>query len=102
MNSIRAASRAIIGEEGSISYIIDLLEDPEDARYNLKPEINAVKKSATKCLDIAKAMAAKFEYWHLLIIHLKQTSLTQRGKKQCDEVHNLFSLCSKLSQTPLS
>jgi hypothetical protein len=70
----------MIEEEGSIGYIIDLLEDPEDARYNLKPELEAVKKTAKKCLDAAKAITSKFEYWYLVIIHLKQTGLTKKGK----------------------
>ncbi len=58
MNTIRATARSLIAEEGGIGAIIDLLEDPEDARYNLKPEIEAVKKSAKKCLDNAQGIAS--------------------------------------------
>jgi hypothetical protein len=79
MSTIRATARSMIAEQGSIGYIIDLLEDPEDARYNLKPEIEALKKTANKCLASATAITAKFEYWYLVIIHLKKTSLSKRG-----------------------
>jgi hypothetical protein len=79
MNTIRATARGMIAEEGAIAYIIDLLEDPEDARYNLKPEIKAIRETAKKCLQNAEAITSKFQYWHLVICHLKQTSLTKRG-----------------------
>lgn len=39
--------------EGSIAYILELLEDPGDARYNLNPEIEAIRKTARKCLENA-------------------------------------------------
>jgi hypothetical protein len=80
MNTIRATARGMIAEEGAIAYIIDLLEDPEDARYNLKPEIKAIRETAKKCLQNAEAITSKFQYWHLVICHLKQTSLTKRGE----------------------
>jgi hypothetical protein len=79
MNTIRATARGMIAEEGAIAYIVDLLEDPEDARYNLKPEINAIRGTAKKCLQQAEAITSKFQYWHLVICHLRQTSLTKRG-----------------------
>ena len=82
MNSIRATAQSMIAPEGSIACIVDLLEDPEDARYNLKPEIEAVKKTANKCLQSAKGITEKFEYWHLVIMHLHQTSLSKRGMAQ--------------------
>lgn len=69
----------MIEPEGSISYIIELLSDPEDARYNLKPEIAAIKKTAQKCLENAEQISQKFRYWYLVIMHLKTTSLSKRG-----------------------
>jgi hypothetical protein len=63
MSTIAATAQRMIGEQGSIGYIIDLLEDPEDARYDLKP------------IEIK----AKFEYWYLVLIHLKNTSFSKRG-----------------------
>ena len=69
----------MIEAEGSISNLIDLLEDPKDARYNLKPEIEAIKKTAQKCLENAEQTSQKFRYWYLVIMHLKATSLSKRG-----------------------
>ncbi|MCJ1359906.1 MAG: hypothetical protein MMC33_009909 [Icmadophila ericetorum] len=80
MNNIRGTARGMIAEEGTIAYNIDLLEDPEDARYNLKPEIKAIRDSARKCLENAQAVTPKFQYWHLVICHLRQTSLSKCGE----------------------
>jgi hypothetical protein len=79
MNTIRATAQSMIAVEGSIAHIIDLLEDPEDARYNLKPEIDSIKRTANKCLQSAEAITKKFEYWYLVILHLHQTSLSKKG-----------------------
>ncbi|CAM1508181.1 Fc.00g050290.m01.CDS01 [Cosmosporella sp. VM-42] len=76
MNSVRSTLHAMIAEAGSIGFIVELLEDPEDARYNLKPEIVQVRKIASDCLKNTKAITDKFEYWRMVTCHLKQTSLT--------------------------
>lgn len=81
MNTIRATAESMISADGSIAYIVDLLEDPEDARYNLKPEIDAIKKTANKCLRNAESITEKFKYWYLVILHLHQTSLSKKGTK---------------------
>jgi hypothetical protein len=80
MATIRATARSLTAEEGNIGYIIDLLEDPEDAKYNLKAEIDAVRDYSKKCHEAAKEITAKFQYWHLVITHLKQASLTRKGR----------------------
>ncbi|KAM7198901.1 hypothetical protein V8F20_005968 [Naviculisporaceae sp. PSN 640] len=80
MSIIRSTAMRMITTEGSIAYILELLEDPEDARYNLKPEIEAIRKTAQKCLENAQQITAKFRYWHLVIMHLKQTSLFRKGQ----------------------
>ncbi len=79
MSVIRSTAQRMIEAEGSISYLIDLLGDPEDARYNLKPEIESIKKTAQKCLEKAEQISQKFRYWYLVIMHLKTTSLSKRG-----------------------
>lgn len=80
MNVIRSTALRMTATEGSIAYILELLEDPEDARYNLKPEMETIKKTAQKCLENAQQITAKFKYWHCVILHLKKTSLSKRGK----------------------
>jgi len=79
MEVIRRTTRALIAEDGNIATVVELLEDAEDARYNLKPEIAALKKAVAKCLTAAESITAKFEYWYLVIVHLKQSSLTRQG-----------------------
>ena len=75
MNAIQATAQSVIDKQGSIGYIIDLLNDPEDARYYLKPEIEAFKETVKMCLANATAIKAKFENWYLVILHLRRTSL---------------------------
>ncbi len=81
MATIRATARSLTAEEGNIGYIIELLEDPYDAKHNLKAEIDAVTASTEKCYHATKEIVAKFRYWHLVITHLKQLSLTKQGMK---------------------
>ena len=80
MNNIHSAARFLIEKEGSIGYIIDLLEDPKDARYNLKPGIDQVRVIAGDFQKNAKAIIDKFQYWFLLICHLRRTILSQKSK----------------------
>ncbi|KAK6350256.1 hypothetical protein TWF696_006491 [Orbilia brochopaga] len=80
MGTIMVAAQSMLTELGPVAEIINLLEDPEDARYNLMPRIGDIKRVAEKCLQNAEAVKSKFEYWYLVIIHLKQTSLTKRGE----------------------
>ena len=79
MNSIRATAQSLTSEDGTIATILDLLEDPEDARLNLKSEIEAVKRLTNNCLQRAQSITSKFEYWYLLIIHLQKVSLHKFG-----------------------
>jgi hypothetical protein len=80
MSTILATAKRMISKGGSIDYIVDVLQDPEDARYNLKPEIEVIKMTANRCLDSAKDITAMFEYWYLAIVHLRQTSLSRNSK----------------------
>ena len=99
MNSIRSIAKTMIAEEGRISYIIDLLEDIEDARYNLRPEMDALAKTAKDCQMNAEEITKKFAYWEQVIIHLKQASLTQKGWS-ASRTHRLLSLASYCPFTP--
>ncbi|KAF3918011.1 hypothetical protein ABW21_db0202902 [Orbilia brochopaga] len=80
MGTIMVAAQNMLTELGPVAAIIGLLECPEDARYNLMPRIAEIKKVAEKCHLNAEEVKSKFEYWHFVIIHLKQTSLTKRGQ----------------------
>ncbi|KAK7425622.1 hypothetical protein QQZ08_007945 [Neonectria magnoliae] len=42
MNTVHATAQSMISVDDSTRYIIDLPENPEDAIYNLKPEIDAI------------------------------------------------------------
>jgi hypothetical protein len=80
MNSIQKTAKSMIQDEGTISFIIELLEDPDDARHNLKPEMDAIKDSATECLEQIKQLTSRFTYWFFVICHLKNCALTQGGR----------------------
>lgn len=87
----------MISEQGNIGYIIDLLENPEDARYNLKSEMEALKEMAQTCLETANVITAKFEYWSLVIWHLKKSSLIQGGRhlRRIDS-HEILALANSV------
>ena len=79
MNKINSVARTMMEDGGSISYIVELLEDPEDAKHNLKPEMEQVRNTAKDCRENCEAIKQKFEYWYLVINHLGQTALDLRG-----------------------
>ncbi|KAF4454852.1 hypothetical protein F53441_2722 [Fusarium austroafricanum] len=81
MNKINAVARSMMDGGGSVSYIVELLEDPEDAKMNLKPELDEVKRIATDCREECESVKKKFEYWQHVIIHLSHTALDLRGEK---------------------
>jgi archaellum component FlaC len=82
MNKINSVALSVTGDSGNISYIVELLEDPEDAKDNLKPELEEVKKTTTECRKECEEISKKFEYWQLLILHLSQTALDLHGEFQ--------------------
>jgi hypothetical protein len=80
MNKINTVARSMMEDGGSVSYIVELLEDPQDARNNLKPEMEEVRKTAVDCREECQDIKKKFEYWQLVINHLSLTALDLRGK----------------------
>jgi hypothetical protein len=70
MHKINTVSKSMMKDGGRISYIVELLEDVKDARDNLKPEMELLKKEANDCSNECKEIQKKFEYWHLVINHL--------------------------------
>ncbi|KAH6869283.1 hypothetical protein B0T10DRAFT_594845 [Thelonectria olida] len=108
INKINSIARTMMEDGGSVSCIVELLEDPEDAKLNLKPELDGVKRTAVDCRKECEDVKKKFEYWHRVIIHLSQTALDlraekasaqknlhtarERGGKAQDELDCLFSL----------
>ena len=80
MNKINSVARSMMDEGGSVTYIVQLLEDPEDAKYNLKPELEDVKKTAAECRKECEDIKKKFEYWLLVIYHLSKTTLDLQSK----------------------
>lgn len=74
MVKVNAVARSMMEDGGSVSYIVELLEDAEDARYNLKPEIEALKTTAANCRVDCDEIRKKFEYWQRVIMHLELTA----------------------------
>jgi hypothetical protein len=81
MNTINTIARALMEDGGKISYIVELLEDPADARNNLKPEMDAVKARAIECSNECEEIKKRFDYWHLVINHLSVNALDLSGNQ---------------------
>lgn len=79
MNDIGRIARNLISETGGIATIIELLEEPEEAKLYLKHEMQKVRSSTEKCLEKAESIASQFGYWHLVIMHLANCSLNASG-----------------------
>ncbi|KAK3378761.1 hypothetical protein B0T24DRAFT_716473 [Lasiosphaeria ovina] len=87
MGAIHSMARALTDEKGSIANLVNFLEDPDDIRRNLKPEMDVIWASVSKCLGAAKAIVAKFHYWQLVITHLKKDALTTKEKVTDEKRH---------------
>lgn len=79
MYKINAITNRIIEDGGQIGYIVELLEDPEDAKDNLRPEMEDLRSRAVECSEECRAIKEKFEYWQLVIFHLAKTASEHMG-----------------------
>lgn len=86
MNKIKSITKSMMADGGKISYIMELLEDPEDAKFNLKPAMEDVKAKAASCGDEVTHIKEKFDYWHRVINHLSTSALTMSSKSPSDHL----------------
>lgn len=91
MQKISAVSRTMVEDGGRLSYIVELLEGAEDAKYKMKPEMEMLKKQAAECSKECELMQKNFEHLYLLINHLSRNALDNIGRS-C-ELHNPVSGC---------
>jgi hypothetical protein len=75
MSRINSTATSMMIDGGQIGYIIELLEDLEDARLNLKPEMEELKAQASKCGIEVTQIKGKFDYWYRVILHLSKSAL---------------------------
>ncbi|KAH7077657.1 hypothetical protein BKA63DRAFT_564232 [Paraphoma chrysanthemicola] len=75
MSKINSTAFSLMEDGGQVGYLIELLEDPEDAKMNLKPAMQELKAQAEKCGNEVAQIQKKFEYWHLVINHLGTNAL---------------------------
>ncbi|KAF2002202.1 hypothetical protein P154DRAFT_618630 [Amniculicola lignicola CBS 123094] len=80
MSYLNSIARGMVGEDGNLGYIVELLENPEDAKHDLKPEIDRIKAAATLCLQSAQGLGRNVWYWNLVMCHLKTSVQTLNGK----------------------
>jgi hypothetical protein len=79
MDLIQRTSERMIQDDGSVAYIIELLEDLDEAKNNLLPEIKQVEESARLCLTNIKELYNKFEFWYWVIVCLRNNFIEGRG-----------------------
>ncbi|KIW00834.1 uncharacterized protein PV09_07594 [Verruconis gallopava] len=75
MHKISVVARSMMKDGGRLSYIVELLENEEDAKDNLKPEMELLKKQAADCSKECEEIQKKFEYWYYVINHLSANAL---------------------------
>ncbi|KAH6640308.1 hypothetical protein F5144DRAFT_90241 [Chaetomium tenue] len=84
MALIQKTSEGMIKDGGSVAYIIELLEDMDDAKKNLLPEIREVERCAQSCLTNLKQLCEKFEFWYLVIVCLKNNATESSGHARAE------------------
>ncbi|KAK4154187.1 hypothetical protein C8A00DRAFT_33012 [Chaetomidium leptoderma] len=88
MDYIRKVASTLIKKDGQIENILEMLEDIEDARVNLLPDMAAVKKSTKTCLERVQRLTEDFQYWYWVICCLKNNVLNSQGIVQSDANKN--------------
>jgi hypothetical protein len=79
MYKINRIAESMMEEGGGIGYVIELLEDPDDAVDNLKPAMEEIQTTAKECRENCQEITKRFEYWHAVINHLSTTALDLHG-----------------------
>lgn len=90
MNKIKSITTSMMADGGKISYIMELLEDPDDARFNLQPAMEDVQAKAAACGNEVTQIKEQFDYWHSVIYHLSTSALTITSKYSQDFRRLLF------------
>jgi hypothetical protein len=63
-----------------IATIIDLLNDPEEARYALRPEMDALKDSTERCQKEAETIQKQFDEWYHFVMSLHKALIDKQGE----------------------
>ncbi len=79
MDRIKTIAHSMIRNDGQVAYIIDLLEDMNEARMGLLPEIRRIEEVTQGCLTNLQELCKTFEYWYWLICCLKNNAVEVRG-----------------------
>jgi hypothetical protein len=85
MNKIKSITTSMIAEGGKIGYIVELLENPVDARYYLKPAMEDVKAKAASCGNEVMQIKLKLDYWYRVVHHHSISALIISS-----EYHQIF------------
>lgn len=80
MDLIQSTASNMTMDNGTISYIIDLLEDPEAAESELMPTINEIEEATKQCKEEIRALCQGFEYWYWVICSLRTSAVERKGK----------------------
>ncbi|AEO57475.1 hypothetical protein MYCTH_49795 [Thermothelomyces thermophilus ATCC 42464] len=81
MDYVHKAAISIIRNGGKVESILEMLENIEDARVNLKPEMQSVKRTAEISLERVRSLTENFQYWYWMICCLKNNVLESRGDR---------------------
>lgn len=79
MALICAVANNHIDKGGSVSYIIELLEEPDDAKADLLPQVGEVTQLARKFLETIGRLCKSFEWLCLVIRSLRDTATEYEG-----------------------
>ncbi|KAK4224277.1 hypothetical protein QBC38DRAFT_398050 [Podospora fimiseda] len=85
MALIERTAHDMTRDDGSISYIIELLEDLDEAQTELRPEVEKIEETSRQCLEDIRTLCSKFEYWYWVICSLKTRALEGKDNAQLEK-----------------
>ena len=79
MALVERTTHSMIQDDGDIAYLLELLDDPEEAELELMPAIEMFEKGVQQCVDGIKTLSDSFEYWYWVISCLRTAAFAARG-----------------------
>ncbi|KAK6522728.1 hypothetical protein TWF281_002164 [Arthrobotrys megalospora] len=79
MNRLMNYGLEMTGTGGLIADILEIIEDPEEAKFSLRPAMESLEENAERCKDEAESIHAKFTKLLDFIMALENAAKEQAG-----------------------
>ncbi|KAK6497606.1 hypothetical protein TWF481_012012 [Arthrobotrys musiformis] len=91
MRRVRDCAKNITGVDGLISNILEMLQDEDAVRYNLRTAMENLHENANRCVRETNSMHEKFEMLLKFVMALQTSIIEQLNRLQLFSRHRYSS-----------